>query len=120
MIYLKFDNRLQFEMVMNDYFTQDTETDEDGNVTPVGDKYLIGKWRSQDHGCKAGQWELWVRDELFQPTGETTTDAEGNEIPIKERIPGFHVDLNPKLGSHPIEEWTEDGFIIEPENPQFR
>jgi len=117
MIYLKFTDRAEFETVMASYFTQDTETDaETEEVTLVGDKYLIGKWRSQDHGCKAGQWELWVRDELFAPTGEV--DADDN--PIKERIPGFHVDLNPKLGSHPIEEWAEDGFIIEPENPQFR
>ena len=121
MIYLKFDNRLQFEMVMDDYFTRDTETDpETGEVTEVGDKYMIGPWKSDTHGLKARQWELWVRGVLSAPTGETTTDDEGNEVPVMENLKGFHVDLDPKLGSHDIEEWTEQGYIQDPTNPQFR
>ena len=124
MIYLKFDNRLQFEMVMAAYFTQDTETtvdDETGEkiVTNVGDPYLIGPWKSQDHGHKPREWELWCRGTLHAPTGEATTDEDGNTVPIMAALTGYHVDLDPKFGAHDIEGWTEAGYILEPQNPQF-
>ena len=121
MIYLKFDSVLQFKMEMDSYFTRDTEWDEDSQEhVEVGDKYLIGKWKSDTHGYKPRQWELWVRGTLSIPTGETTTDDDGNETPVMETLTGFHVDLDTKQGSHDLEDWAEKGYIQEPANPQFR
>ena len=122
MIYLKFTDRAEFETVMASYFTQDTETDaETEEVTLVGDPYLIGPWKSQDHGLKPREWELWCRGTLYEPTGETTTDDEdGNTVPVMAALTGYHVDLDPKLGSYDIEGWTEAGYFLEPANPQFR
>lgn len=120
MIYLKFDNELQMEMELADYMTRDVEIDEDGNETPVGEKYFIGPWKSRTHGKLAGQWEIIVRGTLYAPTGQTTIDEDGNEIPVMEPLPGYHVDLMPKFGAHPIEEWAEKGYIQTPANPQFR
>jgi len=35
-------------------------------------------------------------------------------------VKGYHVNLDPKLGSHDLEDWAEKGYIQEPANPQFR
>lgn len=120
MIYLKFADRAEFETVMADYFTQDTETDaETGEVTLVGEPYLIGKWKSQTHGHMPRQWEIWAGVTISRPTGETTTDAEGNEVPVMEIVAGYHVNFAPKAGAHPLEEWTEGGWLIEPNSPAY-
>ena len=125
MIYLKFDNELQMKMVLADYMTRkvkitvDEETGE-RTETKVGPRYFIGPWNSLTHGLKAGEWELWVRGILHAPTGETTTDEEGNTVALTAPLTGFHVDLDPKLGAHDIEGWLEKGFLITPDNPQFR
>lgn len=121
MIYLKFADRAEFETVMTDYFTQDTETDaETGEVTPVGDKYLIGPWKSQTHGLSPRQWEIWAGVVITETTGETFTDEDGNEQPVMAEVAGYHVNLDPKLGSHPLEEWADAGYLIEPRNPKIR
>ena len=124
-IRLKFDNELQMEMELDAYMTRDVEVTFDEETgerieTEVGDKYFIGRWHSRTHGVKAQQWEIRVRGTLYADTGDVTIDAEGNEQPVREALKGWHVDLYPKLGAHPIEEWTEKGYIVYPENPQFR
>ncbi len=117
MIYLKFDSVLQFKMEMDSYFTRDTEWDEDSQEhVEVGDKYLIGKWKSQKHGHKAGQWELWADVPVTEPSGEVDEDG----LPLMQPVKGYHVNLDPKLGSHDLEDWAEKGYIQEPENPMFR
>lgn len=120
MIYLKFDNELQMMMELNEYLTRDTVVNEEGELEEVGEKYFIGNKKSTTHGHKAGQWEIWVRGTLSRPTGETEVDSEGNEVSVMEALTGFHVDLDPKFGSHTIEEWTEKGYIQEPLDPMFR
>jgi len=121
MKYLRFADRAEFEAVMASYFTIDTETDpETGEVTEVGEPYLIGKWKSPTHGHKPGQWEIWAGVVISKPTGETTTDGDGNEVPVMEVVPGYHVNLDPKVGGHPFEEWLEGGWLIEPNNPAYR
>lgn len=121
MIYLKFDSELQMKMELNEYLTRDTEWDEEAQeYVEVGDKYFVGRWKSDTHGLKPGQWEIWVRGKLSAPTGETIKDEEGNDVPVMEELKGFHVDLDPKHGGHTLEEWSEKGYIQEPTNPQFR
>lgn len=125
MIYLKFKDEAEMKTELAAYMTRDIEVTIDDDTgerteTEVGDAYFIGPWKSQTHGLKPRQWEILVRGTLYADTGETTTDEDGNEQPVKAPLDGWHVDLHPKLGAHPIEDWTERGFIQEPQNPQFR
>lgn len=123
MIYLKFDNEAQMCAVLDGFMTRDTETvtDEDtGEVTTqeVGDKHFIGKDKNLTHGNLAGSWELWVRGVLSKPTGEVDED----ENPIMEPLTGYHVDINDKTGAvmgQYGEDWTEQGYILEPQSPMF-
>lgn len=116
MIYLKFDNELQMKMELDEYRTRDTQWDEhQGEYVEVGDKFFIGKPKSDTYGHVPRQWELWVRGTLWKATDES--DPDGN--PVMEKLKGFHVDFYDKCGCAPIEEWTEKGYIISPEHPMF-
>lgn len=49
---------------------------------------------------------------IFEPTGNTLTDDEGNEYPEQEALEGFHVNIR---ADEPISEL--EGFRVYPNNP---
>jgi len=56
---------------------------------------------------------------IYKNTGETTTDDEGNEIPIFEKIDGFHLNVlcrTPEIANKIKEKLDEDN-IITPSTP---
>ena len=68
--YLIFADRAAAIAVLVDYYSEDADQ---FFSTPVVDVLDIG--------------------DLQHPTGETTTDAEGNSVPVVEILPGYHVNV---------------------------
>jgi hypothetical protein len=58
-----------------------SEFDEEGN--PIGDYELQ----------RVGQYDLDVIGEIWKDSGETTTDDEGNVVPVMEKIDGYHANI---------------------------
>ena len=50
---------------------------------------------------------------IFEPTGNTLTDDEGNEYPEQAAIPGYHVNIR---ADAPIEEL--EAYRVYPRNPK--
>lgn len=53
---------------------------------------------------------------LCAPTGKTLTDAEGNEYPETQQVPGAHANLRTKNAAA-VEQLREAGVVVEPETP---
>lgn len=88
------------------YLVQDYEKDMDGNDVPVGDPHL-------PRNNKGPGWDIIVLGYLYEPSGETELDAEGNVVPIMNRLWGWHVDIV----ANTIPEILEE-FVIHPNNPR--
>jgi len=117
LVQLKFDSSLQMLMELDDFTERDTVLNEETlEHEEVGDKYFKGPRKDLTHGVVPRQWELWVRGKLSRPTGELLED----DTPVMETLKGYHVDIKFKTGSCPyLEEWTEKGYVVVPENPMF-
>lgn len=51
---------------------------------------------------------------IFEETGETVTDSEGNESPVLEQIPGYHVNIR-VVGSETSDD--PEPFAVQPKTP---
>lgn len=76
-LYLAFTDEAAANAVL---FTQEpTEWDEEGNATAF-----------EPRQCYANIDTIGV---IYKSSGETTTDAEGNEMPVMAPIEGWHVNV---------------------------
>jgi len=87
--YLKLDSEADTPTALAAFYRQDTETtvdDETGEetVTNVGDPYLV--MHSPDYAID-------IVGVIHKPTGNTLTDAEGNQYPETAPLDGWHINF---------------------------
>lgn len=49
---------------------------------------------------------------IYKPTGEVTTDEEGNEIPVMADVGGFHVNVRNYSATDALND-----YVVTPKNP---
>ena len=87
--YLKLDSEADTPTALAAIYRQDTVTEMDPEtgeetVTNVGDPYLV--MHSLDYAID-------VVGTISEPTGNTLTDAEGNDYPETAPVPGWHINI---------------------------
>lgn len=87
--YIKLASETDLPTVFAAFYRQDTETtvdDETGEetVTNVGDPYLV---------MHTPDYAIDFVGTILEPTGNTLTDAEGNEYPETAPVPGWHINV---------------------------
>lgn len=92
------------------YLTQDYETDDEGNETPVGEPYLPKNGLCLNNGTRS---DVIVLGYLYEGTGVFETDDGGNEVEVMDRLWGWHVDIL----STTLPEMLEE-FVMTPTNPR--
>ena len=102
-----FTNEAESLSLLNEagYMVQDYETNEDGKNVPVGDPHF-------PHGNKGAGFDIIVLGTIARPTGETTNDADGNEIQVMENLTGWHVDILTRNVPECLEQ-----YLVVPNNP---
>ena len=46
-----------------------------------------------DEGAQLVEGDIAIIGTISEPTGATTTDEEGNEVPVFAAVPGYHANL---------------------------
>ena len=88
------------------YMVQDYITDpETGEQTPDGDPHF-------PHNMKGVGFDLIVLGVISRPTGETTTNDEGEAIQVMETLTGWHVDILTRNVPECLEQ-----YLVVPNNP---
>jgi len=87
--FLKLASEADMLTVLSAFYRQDTETtvdDETGEETVinVGDPYMV---------MQTADYAIDVVGVIHRPTGNTLTDAEGNEYPEQAPLDGWHVNI---------------------------
>ena len=87
--YLKLASKADMPTVLSAFYRQDPETtvnDETGEetVVNVGDPYMV---------MQTPDYAIDVVGVIYRPTGNTLTDAEGNEYPEQAPLEGWHVNI---------------------------
>ena len=87
--YLKLDSEADTPTALAAFYRQDTETtvdDETGEetVTNVGDPYLV---------MHTPDYAIDIVGVIHKPTGNTLTDAEGNQYPETAPLDGWHINF---------------------------
>jgi hypothetical protein len=87
--YIKLPSEADMPAALAAFYKQDTTTevdDETGEetVVNVGDAYLV----STTH-----DYAIDLVGVIYEPTGETLTDAEGNEYPATAPLDGWHLNI---------------------------
>ena len=87
--FLKLASEADMPTVLSAFYRQDTETtvdDETGEETVinVGDPYMV---------MQTPDYAIDVVGVIHRPTGNTLTDAEGNEYPEQAPLDGWHVNI---------------------------
>ena len=87
--YLKLASEADMPTALSAFYRQDTKTevdDETGEETVinVGDPYLVSH---------TADYAIDVVGIIYKPTGNTLTDAEGNEYPEVAPLDGWHINL---------------------------
>jgi hypothetical protein len=87
--YIKLPSEADMHTALAAFYKQDTTTevdDETGEetVVNVGDAYLV----STTH-----DYAIDLVGVIYEPTGETLTDAEGNEYPATAPLDGWHLNI---------------------------
>jgi len=87
--FLKLASEADMPTVLSAFYRQDTETtvdDETGEetVVNVGDPYMV---------MQTTDYAIDVVGVIHRPTGNTLTDAEGNEYPEQAPLEGWHVNV---------------------------
>lgn len=96
--YLQFESEAAANAVL---FTQEpTEWDEEGNATAFEPRQ---SYRNID--------AIGV---IYTTSGETTTDAEGNEMPVMSPVEGWHVNIRLVDGE---EGAALEPFVVQPNSP---
>ena len=86
--YIKLNSEADLPTVFSAFYKQDyvTVVDEEGNETqtPEGDPYLV----THTH-----DYAIDLVGVIYEPTGNTLTDDEGNEYPETAPVDGWHVNV---------------------------
>ena len=87
--FIKLPSEADMPTALAAFYRQDTTTevdDETGEetVVNVGDAYLV----STTH-----DYAIDLVGVIYEPTGETLTDAEGNEYPATAPLDGWHLNI---------------------------
>ena len=87
--YIKLASEADMPSVLVPFYHQDTETlvdDETGEetVVNVGDPYLV---------AHTPDYAIDIVGVIHRPTGNTLTDADGNEYPEQAPLEGWHVNI---------------------------
>jgi len=86
--FIRLPSEADLQTVFNLFYTQDTSTsyDEEGNVVTenIGDPYLV----THTH-----DYAIDLVGVIYEPTGNTLTDDEGNEYPETAPVDGWHVNI---------------------------
>jgi len=87
--FLKLASEADMPTVLSAFYRQDTETtvdDETGEetVVNVGDPYLV---------AHTHDYAIDVVGVIYRATGNTLTDADGNEYPEQAPLGGWHVNI---------------------------
>ena len=87
--FIKLNDKADMPTAFAAFYRQDTTTevdDETGEetVVNVGDAYLV----STTH-----DYAIDLVGVIYEPTGETLTDDEGNEYPATAPLDGYHVNI---------------------------
>ena len=87
--FLKLASEADMPTALSAFYRQDTETtvdDETGEetVVNVGDPYMV---------MQTTDYAIDVVGVIHRPTGNTLTDAEGNEYPEQAPLEGWHVNV---------------------------
>ena len=99
--YIKLASEADMPTVLAPFYHQDTETlvdDETGEetVVNVGDPYMV---------MQTADYAIDIVGIISKPTGNTLTDADGNEYPEQAPIDGWHI--NTRLLNDTFREVTE-------------
>jgi len=87
--YIKLASEADMPSVLASFYRQDTITEVDGEtgeetVVNVGDPYLV---------AHTADYAIDVVGTIQEPTGNTLTDADGNEYPEQAPLEGWHVNV---------------------------
>ena len=87
--FLKLASEADMPTALSAFYRQDTETtvdDETGEetVVNVGDPYMV---------MQTPDYAIDIVGVIHRPTGNTLTDAEGNEYPEQAPLEGWHVNI---------------------------
>ena len=87
--FLKLASEADMPTVLSAFYRQDTETtvdDETGEetVVNVGDPYMV---------MQTPDYAIDIVGVIHRPTGNTLTDADGNEYPEQAPLEGWHVNV---------------------------
>ena len=86
---LKLNSEADMPTALAAFYHQDTETTVDPETgeettTNVGDPYLV---------THTADYAIDVVGTIHEPTGNTLTDAEGNEYPEMAAVDGWHINI---------------------------
>jgi len=87
--YIKLASEADMPSVLASFYRQDTITEVDGEtgeetVVNVGDPYMVKQ---------TTDYAIDVVGVIYRPTGNTLTDADGNEYPEQAPLEGWHVNV---------------------------
>ena len=87
--FLKLASEADMPSVLASFYRQDTITEVDGEtgeetVVNVGDPYMVKQ---------TTDYAIDVVGVIYRPTGNTLTDADGNEYPEQAPLEGWHVNV---------------------------
>ena len=87
--FLKLASEADMPTVLTSFYRQDTITEVDGEtgeetVVNVGDPYMVKQ---------TTDYAIDVVGVICRPTGNTLTDADGNEYPEQAPLDGWHVNI---------------------------
>jgi len=87
--FLKLASEADMPTVLTSFYRQDTITEVDGEtgeetVVNVGDPYMVKQ---------TTDYAIDVVGVIYRPTGNTLTDADGNEYPEQAPLEGWHVNV---------------------------
>ena len=87
--YIKLASEADMPTVLAPFYHQDTETTVDGEtgeetVINVGDPYMV---------MQTADYAIDIVGIIIKPTGNTLTDADGNEYPEQAPIDGWHINI---------------------------
>lgn len=82
---------------------QDYENNEEGEPVPTGDPHLPRNGMGFLNGQR---YDIVVLGYLYDDTGETKLNEEGETVPVMDRLWGWHVDLLIKNLPEELEEYV--------------
>ena len=98
-LYLKFADQAEADLIL--YTVHPEEVDDEGVI--IVEAYTTPNYANID--------TIGV---IFEETGETVTDTEGNESPVLEQVPGYHVNVR-VVGSEVSDDL--EPFAVQPKTP---